>query len=103
MHRRIDLFVALMAASRSPRPPARRPRARPTWRRVWPWFNLTAACANHDACLPPSRPKRTATWPPENDRYAHCATRPWDQRGLCRSTANVLYDAVRRFGHLFYG
>jgi hypothetical protein len=31
--------------------------------------------------------------------YAHCATRVWYQRGLCR---NVYYEAVRQFGHLFY-
>jgi Prokaryotic phospholipase A2 len=38
-----------------------------------------------------------------DDMYAHCATRVWCQRGLCRGTAMVYYDAVRRFGHSFYG
>jgi hypothetical protein len=33
---------------------------------------------------------------------AHCATRVWYRRALCRNTANVNYEAVRRFGHLFY-
>ncbi|MGZ5338311.1 MAG: phospholipase A2 [Thermoleophilaceae bacterium] len=66
---------------------------------MWPWFNFTAACANHDACYAAQQAQANCDLAFRNDRYAHCATRPWDQRGLCRSTANVLYDAVRRFGH----
>jgi hypothetical protein len=63
-----------------------------------PWFNFTAACAAHDARLGEANCDRRF----RDDMYAHCATRPWYQRGLCRDTANVYYEAVRRFGHLFY-
>jgi hypothetical protein len=63
----------------------------------------TAACANHDACYAAQQGQLKCDNWFRNDMYAHCATRPWYQRGLCRSTANVYYDAVRRFGHLFYG
>jgi hypothetical protein len=68
-----------------------------------PWFNFTAACANHDACYAAQQGQLNCDNWFRDDMYAHCATRPWYQRGLCRSTANVYYDAVRRFGHLFYG
>ena len=68
-----------------------------------PWFNFTAACANHDACYGAQMGQPECDNAFRDDMYAHCATRPWYQRGLCRSTANVYYDAVRRFGHLFYG
>ena len=36
------------------------------------------------------------------DMHAHCATRAWYQRAPCRFTAELYWEAVRRFGHLFY-
>jgi Prokaryotic phospholipase A2 len=68
-----------------------------------PWFNFTAACANHDACYGAQRGQAYCDNAFRDDMYAHCATRVWYQRGLCYGTADVYYDAVRRFGHLFYG
>ena len=68
-----------------------------------PWFNFTAACAAHDACYAARRGQAYCDLRFRDDMYAHCATRVWYQRGLCRSTADVYYQAVRRFGHLFYG
>jgi phospholipase A2-like protein len=67
-----------------------------------PWFNFTAACAAHDACYGAQLGQAYCDRRFRDDMYAHCATRPWYQRGLCRNTANVYYEAVRRFGHLFY-
>jgi Prokaryotic phospholipase A2 len=67
-----------------------------------PWFNFTAACAAHDACYGAQLGQANCDRRFRDDMYAHCATRPWYQRGLCRNTANVYYEAVRRFGHLFY-
>lgn len=67
-----------------------------------PWFNFTAACAAHDACYGAQLGQANCDRRFRDDMYAHCATRPWYQRGLCRSTADVYYAAVRRFGHLFY-
>ena len=126
MHRRIVLFVSLLAALALAAPAARRPEPVPTSRRVWPRprghhrlrsgrrgrparARLGALVQLHrrlrrptTLAMPPSWARRTATTGFRDDMYAHCATRPWYQRGLCRSTANVYYDAVRRFGHLFY-
>jgi Prokaryotic phospholipase A2 len=68
-----------------------------------PWFNFTAACANHDACYGAQLGQAYCDQRFRDDMYAHCATRVWYQRGLCRGTANVYYEAVRNFGHLFYG
>ena len=67
-----------------------------------PWFNFTAACAAHDACYAAQRGQANCDRRFRDDMYAHCATRPWYQRGLCRNTADLYYEAVRRFGHLFY-
>jgi hypothetical protein len=67
-----------------------------------PWFNFTAACARHDACYGAQLGQANCDRRFRDDMYAHCATRVWYQRGLCRNTANVYYEAVRRFGHLFY-
>jgi hypothetical protein len=67
-----------------------------------PWFNFTAACAAHDACYGAQLGQAYCDSRFRDDMYAHCATRVWYQRGLCRNTANVYYEAVRRFGHLFY-
>ena len=67
-----------------------------------PWFNFTAACARHDACYAAQLGQANCDNAFRADMYAHCATRPWYQRGLCRGTADVYYEAVRRFGHLFY-
>jgi Prokaryotic phospholipase A2 len=67
-----------------------------------PWFNFTAACANHDACYGAQLGQANCDNRFRDDMYAHCATRAWYQRGLCRQTANVYYEAVSRFGHLFY-
>ena len=68
-----------------------------------PWFNFTAACAAHDACYGARMGQVACGNRFREDAYAHCARRPWYHRGLCRSTANAYYDAVRRFGRLFYG
>ena len=68
-----------------------------------PWFNFTQACANHDACYSAQQGQAFCDSRFRDDMYAHCATRRWYERSLCRQTANVYYDAVRRFGHLFYG
>lgn len=68
-----------------------------------PWFNFTAACASHDACYGAQLGQSYCDLRFRDDMYAHCATRAWYQRGLCRSTANVYYEAVDRFGYLFYG
>jgi hypothetical protein len=67
-----------------------------------PWFNFTAACARHDACYAAQLGQANCDVAFRANMYAHCATRPWYQRGLCRETADVYYEAVRRFGHLFY-
>jgi Prokaryotic phospholipase A2 len=67
-----------------------------------PWFNFTTACARHDACYGAQLGQVYCDRRFRDDMYAHCATRPWYQRGLCRGTADVYYEAVRRFGHLFY-
>jgi phospholipase A2-like protein len=67
-----------------------------------PWFNFTAACASHDACYAAQLGQAYCDRRFRDDMYAHCATRPWYQRALCRNTADVYYEAVRRFGHLFY-
>jgi hypothetical protein len=67
-----------------------------------PWFNFTAACAAHDACYAAQRGQAFCDRRFRDDMYASCAMRPWYQRGLCRGTADVYYEAVRRFGHLFY-
>ncbi len=67
-----------------------------------PWFNFTAACAAHDACYGAQLGQAYCDNRFRDDMYAHCATRVWYQRGLCRNTANVYYEAVRQFGHLFY-
>jgi hypothetical protein len=67
-----------------------------------PWFNFTAACAAHDACYAAQLGQANCDRRFRDDMYAHCATRPWYQRGLCRNTADLYYEAVRRFGHLFY-
>lgn len=67
-----------------------------------PWFNFTAACVNHDACYGAQLGQLYCDNRFRDDMYAHCATRPWYQRSLCRGTANVYYQAVRTFGHLFY-
>ena len=68
-----------------------------------PWFNFTAACAAHDACYGAQLGQAYCDTRFRDDMYAHCATRVWYERGLCRNTANVYYEAVRRFGYLFYG
>ena len=68
-----------------------------------PWFNFTAACARHDACYGAQLGQAYCDRRFRDDMYAHCATRVWYQRSLCRGTANVYYEAVRNFGHLFYG
>jgi hypothetical protein len=67
-----------------------------------PWFNFTAACAGHDACYGAQLGQAYCDLRFRDDMYAHCATRVWYQRSLCRGTANVYYEAVRNFGHLFY-
>lgn len=67
-----------------------------------PWFNFTSACANHDACYGAQLGQAYCDNRFRDDMYAHCATRPWYQRGLCRGTANTYYEAVRTFGFLFY-
>jgi hypothetical protein len=67
-----------------------------------PWFNFTAACANHDACYGAQLGQEYCDNRFRDDMYAHCATRVWYQRDLCYGTADVYYEAVRRFGHLFY-
>jgi hypothetical protein len=67
-----------------------------------PWFNFTAACANHDACYGAQLGQANCDSHFREDMYAHCATRVWYQRALCRSTADVYYQAVRQFGYLFY-
>ena len=67
-----------------------------------PWFNFTAACANHDACYGAQLGQAYCDSRFRDDMYAHCATRVWYQRALCRSTADVYYQAVRQFGYLFY-
>jgi Prokaryotic phospholipase A2 len=67
-----------------------------------PWFNFTAACANHDACYGAHLGQANCDVRFRSDMYAHCATRVWYQRGLCYATANTYYEAVRRFGYLFY-
>ena len=67
-----------------------------------PWFNFTAACARHDACYGAQLGQAYCDLRFRDDMYAHCATRVWYQRSLCRGTANVYYEAVRNFGHLFY-
>jgi len=67
-----------------------------------PWFNFTAACARHDACYGAQLGQAYCDNRFRDDMYAHCATRPWYQRSLCRGTANSYYEAVRRFGFLFY-
>ena len=67
-----------------------------------PWFNFTAACAAHDACYGAQLGQAYCDDRFRDDMYAHCATRVWYQRGLCRNTANVYYEAVRQFGYLFY-
>ncbi len=68
-----------------------------------PWFNFTAACAAHDACYGAQLGQAYCDSRFRDDMYAHCATRVWYQRGLCRNTANAYYEVVRRFGYLFYG
>ena len=67
-----------------------------------PWFNFRAACANHDACYGAQLGQAYCDSHFRDDMYAHCATRVWYQRALCRNTANVYYEAVRQFGYLFY-
>ena len=67
-----------------------------------PWFNFTAACANHDGCYGAQLGQAYCDSRFRDDMYAHCATRVWYQRALCRNTANVYYEAVRQFGYLFY-
>ena len=67
-----------------------------------PWFNFTAACARHDACYGAQLGQAYCDRRFRDDMYAHCATRAWYQRSLCRGTANTYYEAVRRFGYLFY-
>lgn len=67
-----------------------------------PWFNFTAACASHDACYGAQLGQTNCDYRFRDDMYAHCATRAWYQRGPCRQTANVYYEAVRTFGYLFY-
>ncbi len=67
-----------------------------------PWFDFTTACARHDACYGAQLGQAYCDTRFRDDMYAHCATRPWYQRSLCRGTANTYYEAVRRFGYLFY-
>jgi Prokaryotic phospholipase A2 len=127
MHRRVVLFIAVLAAlalgspagAAAKSPSSYAPTAAEAQQATTacgpggvgdqlvpdsgPWFNFTAACANHDACYGAQRGQLYCDQGFRDDMYAHCATRVWYQRGLCRGTANVYYDAVRRFGHLFYG
>ena len=67
-----------------------------------PWFNFTTACARHDACYGAQLGQAYCDRRFRDDMYAHCATRAWYQRSLCTGTANTYYEAVRRFGYLFY-
>ena len=67
-----------------------------------PWFNFTSACVRHDACYGAQLGQAYCDTRFRDDMYAHCATRVWYQRSLCRGTANTYYEAVRRFGYLFY-
>jgi hypothetical protein len=127
MHRRVVLFIALLAAlalgapagAAAKGPSSYAPTAAEAQQATTacgaggvgdqlvpdsgPWFNFTAACSNHDACYGAQRGQLYCDNRFRHDMYAHCATRVWYQRRLCRGTANVYYDAVRRFGHLFYG
>ena len=127
MHRRVVLFIAVLAAlalgspagAAAKSPSSYAPTAAEAQQATTacgpggvgdqlvpdsgPWFNFPAACANHDACYGAQRGQQYCDQGFRDDMYAHCAKRVWYQRGLCRGTANVYYDAVRRFGHLFYG
>jgi hypothetical protein len=127
MHRRVVLFIAVLAAlalgspagAAAKSPSSYAPTAAEAQQATTacgpggvgdqlvpdsgPWFNFTAACANHDACYGAQRGQLYCDQGFRDDMYAHCVKRVWYQRGLCRGTAKVYYDAVRRFGHLFYG
>jgi len=67
-----------------------------------PWFHFGAVCAAHDECYAARLGQAACDGRFRTDMHAHCATRAWYQRAPCRFTAELYWEAVRRFGHLFY-
>ncbi|MET0511445.1 MAG: phospholipase A2 [Thermoleophilaceae bacterium] len=66
------------------------------------WFHFGVVCAAHDECYAARLGQAACDGRFRMDMHAHCATRVWYQRAPCRFTAELYWEAVRRFGHLFY-